>query len=204
MSDQVEKNDEWVAVNNKKEEEPGRVGEGDVVYKGRIKFYVHRKGYGFIQATDNEAIENKDVFFHRFQLRVTDKQSDGEKIKTGRVVRFTIADNRNLKVGWFSVEEDEDGGARKWPSDVEVSEGKQLGKVKWFNSVKGWGFIKPLKGGDDIFVHQSNIIKSGFRSLREGEEVEFKIIEDTVRSRMIAGLVSGPNGSDVQGTHMVP
>lgn len=206
MCDQVEKNDDSVALDNKKHDTSGveevNGGSGEVVYKGHIKFFVRRGGYGFIRATDNETIENKDVFFHRFQLKAADKSSDAEKIKTGRMVRFTIGEGRSLKVGWFSVEDEQDGGARKWPKDVEVSAGKQLGTVKWFNCVKGWGFIKPLAGGEDVFVHQSNIIKSGFRSLREGEEVEFNIIEDAMRSRMIAGFVSGPNGSDVQGTHL--
>jgi len=113
-------------------------------------------------------------------------------------VTFVLSKARNLKVDWFSI--DEEGElAKEWPNGVEVSPGKQLGTVKWFNSVKGWGFIVPSGGGEDVFVHQSNVIKCGFRSLREGEQVEFELIPDPLRSRTIAGSVSGPNGSDVQG-----
>lgn len=48
------------------------------------------------------------------------------------------------------------------------------GTVKWFNDQKGFGFICPDGGGDDLFVHHSNIEMDGFRSLKEGQKVEFE------------------------------
>lgn len=48
------------------------------------------------------------------------------------------------------------------------------GKVKWFNSEKGFGFITPDGGGQDLFVHYSNISGSGYRSLEEGAAVTFE------------------------------
>lgn len=50
------------------------------------------------------------------------------------------------------------------------------GKVKWFNNEKGYGFIQ-VEDLDDIFVHYSAIIKEGFKTLDEGDVVEFKLIE---------------------------
>jgi CspA family cold shock protein len=48
------------------------------------------------------------------------------------------------------------------------------GKVKWFNDSKGYGFIEQ-EGGEDVFVHFSSITMDGFKSLTEGQEVEFEI-----------------------------
>ena len=52
----------------------------------------------------------------------------------------------------------------------------QTGTVKWFNDAKGFGFIT-TEGGEDVFVHSSAIQSRGFRSLSEGAEVEFDVIE---------------------------
>ena len=51
------------------------------------------------------------------------------------------------------------------------------GTVKWFNDSKGYGFIKQSEG-DDVFVHFSAIVSEGFRTLAEGEEVEFEVRDD--------------------------
>lgn len=49
------------------------------------------------------------------------------------------------------------------------------GTVKWFNESKGYGFIEPEGGGDDVFVHYSSIKAEGFRTLTEGQSVNFEM-----------------------------
>ena len=53
---------------------------------------------------------------------------------------------------------------------------KETGKVKWFNNAKGYGFIERSQGGD-VFVHHSAIQSDGYRSLEEGQSVEFTVVE---------------------------
>ncbi len=48
------------------------------------------------------------------------------------------------------------------------------GTVKWFNAEKGYGFIRPHEGGEDLFVHYTGIEGSGYRSLEEGDEVSYE------------------------------
>lgn len=72
------------------------------------------------------------------------------------------------------------------------------GTVKWFNDTKGFGFIIPDGEGKDLFVHQSSIRSLGFRSLGEGEAVEYQIeYGDDGRTKAVD--VTGPDGAPVQG-----
>ena len=83
-------------------------------------------------------------------------------------------------------------------SGIEMSDEKKFGTVKWFNTVKGYGFITPDNGGGDVFVHQTQIYARGFRSLAEGENVEFEIeMDQNGRERAVS--VTGPEGDYVQG-----
>ena len=52
-----------------------------------------------------------------------------------------------------------------------------LGTVKWFNDAKGFGFIEPEQGGDDVFAHFSAIQMEGFRTLKQGSKVSFELIQ---------------------------
>lgn len=53
------------------------------------------------------------------------------------------------------------------------------GKVKWFNETKGFGFIAPDDGSEDLFAHFSAIQMSGYKTLREGQKVQFEITQGT-------------------------
>ena len=62
-----------------------------------------------------------------------------------------------------------------------------IGKVKWFNNVKGYGFIGRNEG-PDVFVHHSGILGDGYRTLKEGDSVEFVIVQGP----------KGPQAADVE------
>ena len=62
------------------------------------------------------------------------------------------------------------------------------GTVKWFNDAKGFGFITPEDGSKDVFVHHTAIAASGFRSLGEGDRVEFEVEQGA----------KGPQAKDVK------
>ena len=54
---------------------------------------------------------------------------------------------------------------------------REIGTVKWFNNARGYGFITRGEGSDDVFVHYRNIRGEGYRSLNEGQNVEFDLLE---------------------------
>ena len=52
------------------------------------------------------------------------------------------------------------------------------GTVKWFNTTKGFGFIQPDDGGQDVFVHISAVERAGLRDLRDGQKISYEIVQD--------------------------
>ena len=61
-----------------------------------------------------------------------------------------------------------------------------LGTVKWFNDSKGFGFVTPEAGGEDLFAHFSAINMPGFKSLKEGQRVSFELEKDKRSGKMAA------------------
>ena len=63
----------------------------------------------------------------------------------------------------------------------------EKGTVKWFNATKGYGFITPENGGQDVFVHISAVERAGLRELREGQVVSYELIADRKTGKSSAG-----------------
>jgi len=175
---------------------------------GTVKWFNAQKGFGFI----TPAAGGEDLFVHQSEI----KSQGFRTLNEGENVEYTVKseDGKDKAVevtskggGTGGGKGDGRGGRsrqqpRKWPEGVDPSEGKQIGAVKWFNAEKGFGFIAPASGGEDLFCHQSAIHAPGFRSLMEGEEIEFKVVEE--RGKMKAIDVTGPGGDFVQGAPRGP
>ncbi len=73
------------------------------------------------------------------------------------------------------------------------------GTVKWFNDAKGFGFIQPEGGGEDVFAHFSSIQMDGFRTLKQGSRVTFDLVEGP-KGRLAQNIASIRNGEVLQAT----
>lgn len=73
------------------------------------------------------------------------------------------------------------------------------GTVKWFNPTKGFGFIEPANGGNDVFVHISAVERAGLQSLHEGQKLEYEV-QDNRGKKAAANLrvVDGASGGEAQ------
>ncbi|PXW98741.1 putative cold-shock DNA-binding protein [Sphaerotilus hippei] len=67
------------------------------------------------------------------------------------------------------------------------------GTVKWFNDVKGFGFIEPEEGGEDIFAHFSAIQMEGFRTLKQGSRVRFEVV-DGPKGKLAQNILAPESG----------
>lgn len=90
--------------------------------------------------------------------------------RCGRSFVFTVTEQRKLAQSGAEVYE-----PQYCPQCRQEDEGqvKLIGEVKWFSDSKGYGFIRKANG-EEIFVHHSGILGTGFRSLQEGQRVEFR------------------------------
>jgi len=147
--------------------------------KGVVKWFDKKKGYGFIIPSDG----SDNLFVHH-------------------------TDIANIEGFRFLTENEEvefvEGGdaGKRMAKDVTVLPGppmnadgtKHLGLVKWFDPKKGYGFVTPNDGSEDIFVHYTDVHCEGFAFLRDRETVEFNVEINDQNGQRIAKDVTGPGG----------
>ena len=143
------------------------VGEGT----GVVKFFNAHKGFGFIQQDQG----GEDVFVHISAV----ERAGLEGLAEGQQVKFTLVD-RGGKVSASDLEAVGDVIAveKKEAPQRELTGERATGTVKFFNGMKGFGFITRDDGQPDAFVHISAIERSGMSGLNEGDRLEFDIEVD--------------------------
>jgi CspA family cold shock protein len=157
---------------------PQVVGEG----KGIVKFFNPQKGFGFIVRDDG----GEDVFVHISAV----EQAGLTDLADGQPLEFTLVDRggrisaTNLRIEGepMAVERGGGGGAAAGGGgggpQRQLTGEKASGTVKFFNAMKGFGFIQRDDGQPDAFVHISAVERAGIPTLNEGDRLEFELEVD--------------------------
>jgi CspA family cold shock protein len=160
---------------------PQVVGEG----KGVVKFFNGQKGFGFIVRDDG----GEDVFVHISAV----EQAGFTGLADGQPLEFTLVDRggrisaTDLKIEGEPMpvtdrgpprEAGPGGGGDRGGPQRQLTGEKAQGTVKFFNAMKGFGFISRDDGQPDAFVHISAVERAGLVSLNEGDRVEFELEVD--------------------------
>jgi CspA family cold shock protein len=140
--------------------------------QGKVKFFNAQKGFGFIQRDEG----GEDVFVHISQV----ERAGLEGLAEGQELQFNLVDRggkisaADLQVvgDVIAVAAKPDGPQRQLTGD------KATGTVKFFNSMKGFGFITRDDGKEDAFVHISAVERSGLPGINEGDRFEFDLEVD--------------------------
>ncbi len=154
---------------------PQVVGEG----KGVVKFFNPQKGFGFIVRDDG----GEDVFVHISAV----EQANLTDLADGQPLEFTLVDRggrisaTNLRIEGEPMAVERSGGgagASSGGPQRQLTGEKATGTVKFFNAMKGFGFIQRDDGQPDAFVHISAVERAGIPTLNEGDRLEFEIEVD--------------------------
>ncbi|WP_312404559.1 cold-shock protein [Brevundimonas sp.] len=153
--------------------DPGRSGGFDA---GHGQVFRHRQGFGFIAPEFGGA----DIFVHVSAVIASglDQIGEGDFLafeteQDRRSGRSAAVDLIVIKRGAATPQPSEPrAGIRRAPRDPA---GAGTGKVKWFNAAKGFGFIAPDDGREDLFVHVTTLKRAGLDELRDGQPVGFDV-----------------------------
>ena len=160
---------------------------------GTVKWFNATKGFGFIEPENG----GSDVFVHISAV----EQAGLSELSDGQPIRYEVeADRRTGKQSATNLQVLGEGQAparaAQRPRESfrpsgggagdRVSQGEGSGIVKWFNRTKGFGFITPNGGGEDLFVHGTAVEQSGLRGLEEGQAVAYDVELDKRKGKTSA------------------
>lgn len=140
--------------------------------KGVVKFFNAQKGFGFVQREDG----GEDVFVHISAV----ERAGLEGLAEGQQLQFNLVD-RGGKISAADLQVVGDVipvAAKPASPQRQLTGEKATGTVKFFNAMKGFGFITRDDGQPDAFVHISAVERSGMRELNEGDKLEFDLEVD--------------------------
>ena len=138
--------------------------------QGKVKFFNAQKGFGFIQRDDG----GEDIFVHISQV----ERAGLEGLAEGQELQFNLVDRGGkVSAADLQVVGDVIAVPAKAPQR-ELTGEKATGTVKFFNTMKGFGFITRDDGKEDAFVHISAVERSGLQGINEGDRFEFDLEVD--------------------------
>ena len=138
---------------------------------GKVKFFNAAKGFGFIQRDEG----GEDVFVHISQV----ERAGLEGLAEGQELAFNLVDRGGkVSAADLQVQGDVVPVAKAAAPSRELTGEKAVGTVKFFNAMKGFGFITRDDGKEDAFVHISAVERSGLPGINEGDRFEFDLEVD--------------------------
>ncbi len=161
------------------------VGEGT----GVVKFFNGDKGFGFVARDDG----GEDVFVHISAV----EQAGLTGLASNQTLAFTLVDRNgrisatDLKITGEHLAADAPAAEKPQRARRQLTGERASGEVKFFNSSKGFGFIKRDDGGADCFVHISAVERAGIHALNEGDRVDFDIEVDDRGKYSAVNLAAG-------------
>lgn len=149
--------------------------------QGKVKFFNTQKGFGFIQRDEG----GEDVFVHISQVERAGLKglAEGQELQFNLVDRGGKVSAADLQVVGDVIEVQEAAPQR------ELTGEKAVGTVKFFNTIKGFGFITRDDGKEDAFVHISAVERSGLQGVNEGDRFEFDLEVDRRGKHSAVNLV---------------
>jgi CspA family cold shock protein len=178
-------------------------GDG-VPIRATVKWFNTAKGFGFVTPSDG----SPEAFLHLSALKQAGVESVGEGAgmlveigqspKGRQVVRVIEVDNSSARAPGPRMRPS--GGPSPMQQPISMEGAVDVdGVVKWFSSLKGYGFVSPNDGGKDVFVHITVLRNAGLDTLMPGQPVRMKVVTARKGPEAVAVQVTGPTPANPDG-----